>query len=162
MESFLSKPSVEAVETLGRKDQIAVLKELKVEYSITLTSRVLKDRIMVHFINEGIFDENLLLEVLAREEKPVDRALEARIAVEKEELAVKIAVEKEELAAKIALDKRRLELEFERSSYTSSSIRSELEPSQLSVGQVIANFGRIVPKFSEFDLVVFFSILLRI
>ena len=61
MESFLSKPSVEAVETLGWKDLIAVLKELKVEYSITLTSRVLKDRIMVHFINEGIFDENLLL-----------------------------------------------------------------------------------------------------
>jgi SCAN domain len=148
MESFLSNPSIEVLDKLTRKDLFAVARKLEIEYSATLVSQVLRDRIIIHFINESIFDESLLSSVLAREEKPVDRELEARIELDRKALEAKIELDKE-------VQLRRLELEFDRSN--SHGVRSEIDVSQLSVGQVIAKYGRHVPKFTETDLVVFFN-----
>ncbi|XP_059164264.1 uncharacterized protein LOC131947161 [Physella acuta] len=135
MEALLLSPTVEAVENLSRKDLITVVKKLNLDYIVTQTSRVLKDKVIVYFINEGMLDESLLSEVLAREVEIVDREFEARLKLERE------------------VQMKRLEYEF---GIIDSSSRSE-GPSQLSVAQTLAQFCKLVPKFDESDLVVFFN-----
>ena len=100
MESFLANPTFEGVEKLSRKVLVSVVKELKSDYSVTQKSEVLRDKIVVHFINEGVFDESLLAGVLLREEKPLEKVeLEARIALEKEKVALEKALKEKKQQA---------------------------------------------------------------
>ena len=65
METFLKNPTLDLANKLNRKDLFSICKELKIQYTAILKNETLRDRIILYYINEGIFDYSLLEQVSA-------------------------------------------------------------------------------------------------
>ena len=58
--TFLSNPSLEALDLFKRKELFTIIRKLELGVKLTSTNKVLKEQIILHFVNEGTFDEDCL------------------------------------------------------------------------------------------------------
>ena len=58
--TFLSNPSLEALDLFKRKELFTIIRKLEIGVKLTSTNKVLKEQIILHFVNEGNFDEDCL------------------------------------------------------------------------------------------------------
>ena len=113
METFLKNPTLDLANKLNRKDLFSICKELKIQYTAILKNETLRDRIILHYINEGIFDYSLLEQVSGSDVKSVEeKESEAHLAIEE----ARLAIEEKESEARIALERevkfRMMELDY--------------------------------------------------
>ena len=60
VKSYILNPTIEDLEQFRRKELFAIIKSLEIEVKATSTNKILKERIILYYINEGIFEEKYL------------------------------------------------------------------------------------------------------
>ena len=97
--TFLSNPSLEALDLFKRKELFTIIRKLNVGFKLTSTNKVLKEQIILHFVNEGNFDEDWLKLVTS----DVDDS-QAEMLLKEKEMTLRLNNEKDIKLKEIGLE----------------------------------------------------------
>ena len=134
--SFVSAPTLEALDNCKRADLAAIARKLEISLKFPSKNRDMRDAIVVELVDQGLLEEECLDTVI-----PSDPTSEA-MKIKQMELENKLKIERERIASEQAIRFRELELQC---------------PSSSSPPIKLTSLQSSVPKFSDEDLVRFFK-----